>query len=56
MTMLDYEKATKILKEKEQLEEKLYRLRMSMDFNFNSKEYTEIINRLFVLGQEFASL
>ena len=56
MTMAQYERATIILNEKKQLEEQLYRLRMSMEFNYNSKEYNEVANKLFNLGQEFAAL
>ena len=55
MTMTQYNEATKILKEKEQLEEKLYQLRQSMDFMY-SNEYVEICNRLFELGQNFSAL
>ena len=55
MTIEQYEKATKILKEKKQLEDRLYQIRMSMDFQY-SDEYAEICNRLFTIGQEFAAL
>lgn len=56
MTIENYKRATAILKEKEQLEEQLARLRMSINFNLPSNEYTEICNKLFSLGQEFAAL
>lgn len=56
MTIEEYNKATKILEEKKQLEDKLYRLRTSHDFVYNIKEYEDVTNRLFVLGQEFAAL
>ena len=56
MTMPEYKRATAILEEKKQLEERLHQLRMSIDFNFNSEEYIEICNKLFNLGQEFAAL
>lgn len=57
MTIDAYYKATAILKDKEQLEEKLYQLRMSMNFSRDlMKEYEEVSNKLFVLGQEFAAL
>ena len=55
MTIEQYEKATKILEEKKQLEDKLYNLKMSIDFAI-SDEYIEICNRLFTIGQEFAAL
>ena len=54
MTMAQYERATVILKEKEELEEKLYRLRMSTDYA--TDESIKICNRLFTLGQEFDAL
>jgi hypothetical protein len=53
--MAQYNEATKILKEKEQLEDRLYQLRQSMDFMY-SNEYAEICNRLFELGQNFSAL
>ncbi len=56
MTIEEYNKATKILEEKKQLEEKLYQLRMSMDFKYNTDEYEEVCNKLFTLGQQFAAL
>ena len=56
MTIENYKRATAILKEKEQLEERLVQLRMSIDFNLHSDEYTEICNKLFSLGQEFSAL
>ncbi len=55
MTTEAYNKATKILEEKKQLEEKLYQLRHSVDFVV-SEEYIEVCNKLFELGQEFAAL
>ena len=55
MTMTQYERATAILEEKKQLEDKLYQLRCSVDFVI-SDEYIEVCNRLFSLGQEFAAL
>lgn len=56
MTIEKYQRATAILKEKDQLEERLSQMRMSIDFNLHSNEYTEICNKLFSLGQEFSSL
>ena len=55
MTIEQYKKATNILEEKKSLEEKLYQLRMSVGFII-SDEYIEICNRLFTIGQEFATL
>lgn len=55
MTMTQYNEATKIMKEKEQLEEKLYQLRQSVDFLY-SNEYIEVCNKLFELGQKFSAL
>ena len=55
MTMAQYERASAIMKEKEQLEDRLYQLRQSMDFMY-SNEYTEVCNKLFKLGQEFSAL
>ena len=55
MTIEAYNKATKILEEKKQLEDRLFQMRMSIDF-IVSDEYIEICNRLFTIGQEFASL
>ena len=55
MTMAQYERATAILKEKEQFEDKLYQLRQSIDFMYTN-EYTEVCNKLFELGQEFSAL
>ncbi len=56
ITIENYKRATAILKEKDQLEERLVQLRMSIDFNLHSDEYTEICNKLFSLGQEFSAL
>ena len=55
MTIEQYDRATKILEEKKLLEEKLHQLRASVDFLL-SDGYIEISNKLFQLGQEFASL
>lgn len=55
MTIEQYNRATEILEEKKLLEKKIYQLRTSVDF-LNSDEYVEISNKLFKLGQEFASL
>ena len=58
MTIETYNKATKILEEKKRLEEQMLQLqrRVQIDFVQNVKEYEAILNRLFVLGQEFAAL
>ena len=56
MIMEAYKRATAILEEKKQLEERLYQLRMSVNFQYDTEESIEISNKLFVLGQEFASL
>lgn len=58
MTMVEYERATAILKEKEELEKELCTLRVNMDLNFtyNRDRYVEVSNKLFQLGQEFSSL
>ena len=62
MTIEAYNKATKILEEKKLLEDELRQLEVSVskfkidiDFKYQN-EYTEICNRLFALGQEFAAL
>jgi hypothetical protein len=57
MTIETYNMATKILKEKQQLEDELGRLRdkVMIDFSY-IEEYAEISNKLFNLGQEFAAL
>ena len=55
MTIDAYNKATKILEEKKELEDKLFQLRMSIDFMV-SDEYIEICNILFIIEQEFAAL
>ena len=54
MTLETYKKATKILEEKEFLESERYILELISEFG--SERYTEICNRLFELGQEFAKL
>lgn len=57
MTIDTYCRATEILANKKQLEEKLYQLRMSTEFSQDlMKEYESVSNKLFVLGQEFAAL
>lgn len=56
MTIEQYNRATEILNEKKSLEEHMCQLRMSVNFAYNTKEYEEVCNRLFVLGQEFAAL
>ena len=58
MTLKAYERATAILKEKEDLEKELCTLRVNMDLNFtvNRDRYIEVSNKLFKLGQEFAAL
>lgn len=55
MTIESYNRATEIIKEKEQLEKELSQLRMSIDFK-DLDEYVDISNRIFTLGQEFAAL
>jgi hypothetical protein len=57
MTIETYNRATKILEEKQQLEDELRRLRdkVMIDFSY-LEEYAEISNKLFNLGQEFAAL
>lgn len=56
MTIEEYNKATEILDEKKQLEDRLQQFRMSVNFAYNIEEYEKVCNRLFVLGQEFAAL
>lgn len=57
MTIETYNKATKILEEKQRLEDGLKRLREKILLDFSYIEaYTEISNKLFNLGQEFAAL
>lgn len=51
MTEMAYDRATDILVEKETLEKLLSTLPDN-----NSEEYINICNKLFQLGQEFASL
>lgn len=52
MTIETYRKATEILGTKEWLEE----LKKSLDPEMEFDKYTDICNRLFELGQEFANL
>lgn len=52
MTLDTYRKATKILEVVDWLEEK----RDSLDPEMDSEKYTEVCNRLFELGREFAKL
>jgi hypothetical protein len=57
MTIETYNKATKILEEKQRLEDGLKQLREKILLDFSYIEaYTEISNKLFNLGQEFAAL
>lgn len=57
MTLKAYERATAILKEKEELEKELCVVRASMDLSFTSQDrYVEVSNKLFQLGQEFSLL
>jgi hypothetical protein len=57
MTIETYNKATKILEEKQRLEDELKRIRDKIIIDFSYiEEYTEISNKLFNLGQEFAAL
>lgn len=56
MTIETYNKATKILEEKKQLEDKLFSLARNMTGFYNTQEYDEICAKLFELGQEFAML
>jgi hypothetical protein len=57
MTIETYNKATKILEEKQRLEDELKRVRDKIIIDFSYiEEYTEISNQLFNLGQEFAAL
>ena len=57
MTFEQYNRATKILEEKEFLEKKLQNTRDVYRVDFvNLNEYNEIYERLFALGQEFAAL
>ena len=57
MTFEQYNRATKILEEKEFLEKKLQNIRDVYRVDFvNLNEYDEICKRLFALGQEFAAL
>ena len=57
MTIEQYNKATKILEEKSELEEALQRIRgpHTLDFS-NIEDYLKICERLFILGGEFAAL
>lgn len=52
MTIETYRKATEILETEEWLEE----VKKSLDPEMEFEKYTDICNRLFKLGQEFASL
>ena len=52
MTLEAYRNATKILEEKERLEE----IKKSLDSEIDIEKYREICNRLFELGTEFADL
>ena len=52
MTMETYKKATEILETKEWLEE----VKKSLDPEMEFEKYTNVCDRLFKLGQEFASL
>ena len=56
MTIETYNRATDILKEKEQLEKELCHLRASINLTYNMDEYIQVCNKLFQLGQEFNSL
>jgi len=58
MTLKAYERATAILKEKEQLEKELSTIQVNigLSFGYDKDSYTEIVNKLFQLGQEFNSL
>lgn len=64
MTIEAYNKATKILEEKKQLEDELKRLsekatmafQYSLSYSDHSKESAEITEKLFKLGAEFAAL
>ena len=52
MTIETYRKATEILETEEWLEE----VKKSLDQEIDFEKYTDVCNRLFKLGQEFASL
>lgn len=52
MTLETYRKATVILETEEWLEE----VKKSLDPEMDSEKYTYVCNKLFELGQEFASL
>lgn len=52
MTLEAYRKATEILETEEWLEE----VKKSLDPEMEYEKYTDVCNRLFKLGQEFASL
>ena len=58
MTLKAYERATAILKEKEELEKELSVIQVNMGLNFgcDRERYVEVSNKLFQLGQEFSSL
>lgn len=57
MTIEQYNKATKILEEKKQLEERLQHIKGVYSFDFaDVEEYLQICKKLFILGGEFAAL
>ena len=57
MTIEAYNKATKILEEKKQLEERLKHIKGAYSFDFTDvEEYIQICEKLFILGSEFAAL
>lgn len=55
MTIEQYNRATKILEEKQQLESELHNARFALNFEHNAVT-EEICAKLFKLGQEFAAL
>jgi hypothetical protein len=56
MTNEQYEKATKLLEEKRQLENQIFVSVQEATHLMRSIDYNELVNKLFVLGQEFAAL
>lgn len=57
MTIEQYNKATKILEEKKQLEERLQHIKGTYSFDFaDAEEYLQICEKLFILGGEFTAL